>query len=129
MSEEINYGEALRFFTESELVAGYSDVLAYVNLVLSFLDAAWAGWKVWSTFQSKYYFFELGNYLGRLTSNLLTFFAWCIFFNDTLAYRRIQSTIMMQGIDRPTSLDKEVVVITVEKEPLKPADDVFVDDQ
>ena len=103
-------------------------MLAYASLVLSFLEAVWAGWKVWNTFQSKYYFFELGNYLGRLTSNLLKFLDWCIFFNDVLAQRRIQTTIMMQGIDRPTSLDKEIVVITVEKEPLKPSDDVFVDD-
>ncbi len=35
---------------------------------------------------------------------------------------------MLQGVERPTSMDKEVVVITVEKEPLKPEDDVFVDD-
>lgn len=36
---------------------------------------------------------------------------------------------MLQGTERPTSLDKDVIVVTVEKEPLKPEDDKFVDDQ
>jgi hypothetical protein len=70
----------------------------------------------------------LGNYLGRAISNLFVFFDWCLFFNSVLAQRRIQAAIMLQGVERPTSMDKEVVVITVEKEPLKPEDDVFVDD-
>lgn len=125
----IDYGDATKFFLESELEVGYSEILAYVSIGISFLEAVWAGWKVWSTFQSKYYFFELGNYLGRVVSNLFVFFSWILSFNPILAQRRIQSTIMMQGTDRPTSLDKDVIVVTVEKEPLKPSDDVFVDDQ
>lgn len=128
IKSSIDYGEAARFFTENDLAVGYSDVLAYINLGLSFLEMAWAGWKLWTTFQSKYYFYELGNYLGRVVSNLVVFLSWCIFFNDTLAQRRIQAAIMLQGLERPTGLDVEVVVITVEKEPLKPQDDVFVDD-
>lgn len=89
----------------------------------------WATWKVWTSFTSKYYFFELGSYTGRMLANLYALVNWLVNFNQVLAGRRVRAAIANQGTTRPTSFDQVVTVVEVKNEPLKPTDDVYVDDQ
>ena len=113
---------------ESELVASYSDLLAYVTIALSSLEFLWSGWKLWTSFQSKFYFFDLGSYLGRLCANLFAIIDYGIEFKEILVARRVRNTILINGVERPTGKDKEIVIVEVEK-PLTPEDDVIPDDQ
>ena len=47
---KIDYGEASNWFLDVELEASYSDVFAYVSIVLQALELAWACWRLWTSF-------------------------------------------------------------------------------
>jgi hypothetical protein len=79
------YGEALDFFLQAELEAAYSETTAYIDMGLSFLQFSWAAWKIWTSFTSRYYFYELGNYTGRMLAHLFAAFHWLVDFDSVLA--------------------------------------------
>jgi hypothetical protein len=124
----LDYGEAEKWFLEPELIASYTDIVSYVSIALTASEFLWSGWKLWSSFASKFYFFDLGSYLGRLIANLYAIIDYGINFNTIVAERRVRNTIWMHGNTTPTGKDKEIVIIEVNK-PLTPEDDVLPDDQ
>lgn len=112
---------------ESELEAAYSEFIAYANIGVALVHFGWAGWQMYQSFASKFYFFETGNYAGRCLANLGVFIHWMIEFDRLLAQRRVQFAVMQQGTERPRSMDTKVIIIR--DEPLRPEDDIFEDDQ
>ena len=53
---------------------------------------------------------------------------WATNFNGVLVRRRTKNAILLNGIETPKGRDKEVVIVQVEKPPLKPSDDVIPND-
>ena len=91
------YGNATRFFLDSELEAAYSDVMAYIEIGLVSCKFVWSTWKIWTSFTSKYYYFELGSYTGRTVAYLFSLVHWIAKFDQILAERRIRAAIAIQG--------------------------------
>jgi len=112
---------------ETELFASYTDMVYYVSIALTASEFIWSGWKLWTSFASKYYFFDLGSYLGRMIANLYAIIDYAVNFNTILVERRVRNTIGMHGNTTPTGKDKEVVIIEVNK-PLTAEDDILPDD-
>lgn len=113
---------------ESELISSYTDVASYVGIALTAAEFLWSGWKLWTSFASKYYFFDLGSYLGRMIANLYAIIDYGVNFNMIVAERRVRNTIWSHGNTTPIGKDKEIVIVEVVK-PLTPEDDVLPDDQ
>jgi hypothetical protein len=88
------YGNATKFFTEEDLEAAYSPIFIYANIAMATLEASWAGWQVLTSFASRFYFFELGNYTGRLLANLFVLVDWIIGFDRITATRRVRAAVM-----------------------------------